>query len=49
MGKWPKFKKVSKIEPTPRTLELLVFDEYSSFDTSGSFGGIKRASLYPSK
>ena len=30
---WPKFKQIKKKVPTPRTLELLDFDEYSTFDT----------------
>ena len=29
---WPKLKQVSKKVPTPRTLELLAFDEKSNFD-----------------
>jgi hypothetical protein len=32
-----------------RTLELLAFDEYCRFDTSASFWGIKRGSLYSPK
>jgi hypothetical protein len=36
-------KMVSKIVPTPRTLELLAFDEKSIFDTAASFWGIRQA------
>ena len=32
-----------------RTLQLLAFDEKSTFDTSALFGEKKRASLYPPK
>jgi hypothetical protein len=40
---------LSKIVPTPRTLELLAFDEKSIFDTSASFGGIRQARFYSAK
>ena len=39
---WPKFEQVSKKVPTPRTLGVLAFDEYSTFDRFALFGGIKR-------
>jgi hypothetical protein len=29
---WPKFEKVTKKVPTPRMLQLLAFDEKSTFD-----------------
>ena len=29
---WPKFKHVTKKVPTPQTLELLAFDEKSTFE-----------------
>jgi hypothetical protein len=42
-------KMVSKIVPTPRTLELLAFDEKSIFDTSASLGEIRQAQFYSAK
>ena len=41
-------KMLSKIVPTPRTLELLAFDEKSIFDIAASFGGIRLAQFYAS-
>jgi hypothetical protein len=40
---------LSKIVPTPRTLEFLAFDEKSIFDNAASFGGIRQAQFYPAK
>jgi hypothetical protein len=39
---WPKFEQVTKKVLTPRTLQLLAFDEKSTFDFSALFGGIQR-------
>jgi hypothetical protein len=46
---WPKFEHVSKKVPTPRTLELLAFDQLSTFDISALFGHLERALLYMPK
>ena len=42
-------KQVPEKVPTPRTLELLAFDENCRFGTPALFGRIKRALVYPPK
>jgi hypothetical protein len=34
---WPKFKQVTKKVPTPRTLQLVAFDEKSTFEFCALF------------
>jgi hypothetical protein len=46
---WNKFEQVTKKVPTPRTLQLLAFDEKSTFDCFALFAKIKRGLLYPRK
>jgi hypothetical protein len=43
---WPKFEQVTKKVPTPRTLQLLDFDEKSTFDLSALFALIKRGCFH---
>ena len=42
---WPKFEQVAGKVPTPRTLELLAFDEMSTFEFRALFGHNYTASL----